>query len=82
MPKVSVQLKTHSMNSITISCTTIIILLCSYRFGSIDAISYTDVSCSNEDYQVLFQCDVSESEEGSCNTDQAVTVVCCELKNY
>ena len=44
--------------------------------------TYTDVSCSNDEYQVLFQCDY---EQDGCSADMAVAVECCELmifRNY
>ena len=46
----------------------------SYSFGSISEISITNVDCTNDDYQVIFQCDVIYT--GTCSLCMAVTVNC------
>ena len=51
-------------------------LLYNYRYGSIDVITISNVQCSNDDYQVLFQCDFISSNETECNVDNAVIVEC------
>ena len=53
-----------------------IFFLYNYRYGSIDTITITDVQCSNDEYQVLFQCDYSYSNETECDVDDAVIVEC------
>ena len=50
-------------------------IIYSHSFGSISAISIRNVDCTNDNYQVILQCDVSDTAD-SCDFDMAVTVNC------